>query len=396
MSKTIDDLAAHAGRMLIEWGYQPSTIQQYKASWNKVRRWCAAHNVEFFDADHERQLIKDLGLNDSVLTAAGRSTLRHIRTLLSIDTHGSLLPWSKPAPEAVPGRFRDVFDAYVSSLQRRRLADSTRAGQTSIIRKFLTSLSTVDFSDLSSADITAHIQACSWMTAQTRTGMLYILRAFTKWAGHEGWCSPIVAAAMPIIPGHNHASLPSAYTASEVAAMVTATSKECPRRDRAMLLLAAVLGIRAGDLRALRLSSIDWRGREIRFAQTKTGHRVRLPLPDEVMLAVADYLRNERPQSTDNHVFLHHRAPHHSFDDTSNSFHAVATSAYARASVDTSGKHHGMHSLRHSAATNMLSGDTPYPVISGILGHSNANTTRKYMAIDVEALRRLCLEVPRG
>ena len=70
--------------------------------------------------------------------------------------------------------------------------------------------------------------------------------------------------------------------------------------------------------------------------------------------------------------------------------------AFDRTGVDTAGKHHGMHALRHSAATNMLAGGTAYPVICGILGHSNANTTRKYMAIDIEALRVLSLEVPRG
>ncbi len=178
--------------------------------------------------------------------------------------------------------------------------------------------------------------------------------------------------------------------------MVATPGEECPKRDRAMLLLAAVLGMRAGDIRALRLEDIDWRAHEVRFTQSKTGRPVRLPLPEEVILALADYLRNERPQSVNDHVFLHHRAPHDSFGGRSNSFHDVVTAAFGRASVDTSGKHHGMHSLRHSAATNMLSGDTPYPVISGILGHSNANTTRKYMAIDVGKLRCLCLEVPRG
>ena len=178
--------------------------------------------------------------------------------------------------------------------------------------------------------------------------------------------------------------------------MVAAPGEECPKRDRAMLLLAAVLGLRAGDIRALRLGDIDWRAHEVSFTQSKTNRPVRLPLPDEIMLAVADYLRCERPDSVDDHVFLRHRAPHGHFEGASNSFHYVATGAFDRAMVNTSGKHHGMHALRHSAATTMLSGGIPYPVISGILGHSNANTTRRYMAVDVEALRRLSLEVPRG
>ena len=68
--------------------------------------------------------------------------------------------------------------------------------------------------------------------------------------------------------------------------------------------------------------------------------------------------------------------------------------ALADAGVETAGKHRGMHSLRHSAATNMLSGGTPYPTISSVLGHSSVNVTKRYLSIDVESLRPLALEVP--
>lgn len=396
MRKTIEELVTQAAQRLAELGYKSGTIQHYRVSWDKARRWCSERDLEWFGADEEHQLLEQMGLNENVLSPANRNVRRHIRALLSVENGGRLPALSRPAPEDLPDRFRRVFGAYASHLEQCRLAHATRRGQVSIIRKFIAGLVIEDFDDLSVEDVTAHMEACSRMTAQTRAGILYAIRAFTRWAAEEDFCSPAVAAAMPVIPGHKYASLPSAYAVSEVAAMVATPGEECPKRDRAMLLLAAVLGMRAGDIRALRLEDIDWRAPEVRFTQAKTGRPVRLPLPEEVILALADYLRNERPQGVNDHVFLHHRAPHDSFEGRSNSFHDVVTAAFGRASVDTSGKHHGMHSLRHSAATNMLSGDTPYPVISGILGHSNANTTRKYMAIDVGKLRCLCLEVPRG
>lgn len=396
MRKTVDELAAQAGRMLAEMGYKHSTIRHYMTTWNKVRRWCSDRGVEWFGADQEQLVVSDWGLAGDALSSADRKMLRQVRTLLSMDTHGSLPALSRSAPSSVPDRFRSAFEAYGSYLERRSLARATRSGQLSVIRQFMMSLSIGDLEDLSAEDVTAHIDGCSWMTAQTRAGILYTIRAFARWAAGEGLCSPAVAAAMLVIPGHKHSSLPSAYDASDVAAMVAATGKESPRRDRAMLLLASVLGLRAGDIRTLRLRDIDWRAREVSFTQTKTGRPVRLPLPDEVRLALADYLRSERPDSGDDHVFLRHRAPHGNFAGASSSFHNVATGAFDRAAVNTAGKHHGMHALRHSAATNMLTEGTAYPVISGILGHSNANTTRRYMAVDIEALRRLSLEVPRG
>lgn len=396
MSKTVDELAAQAGCVLSDLGYAPTTIRRYATAWNKVRRWCSEHDVVWFDSDQERRVVEEFGLDGEVLSPAARSTLGHIRTLLSVDVDGSVPAYSRSTAVGVPDRFRAVFEAYVSDLERRGLARATQRGHLSVIRRFLASVRTSDLDDLSVEDVTAYMDECSWMTAQTRAEMLYLIRAFTRWAAGEGLCSPAVAAAMLVIPGHKHAALPSVYTVSEVSAMVATTGEECPKRDRAMLLLAAVLGLRAGDIRALRLGDIDWCAREVRFTQAKTGRPVGLPLPDETMLAVADYLRCERPESVDDHVFLRHRPPRGHFEGASNSFHDVVTRAFDRAAVDTSGKHHGMHSLRHSAATTMLAGGTAYPVISGILGHSNANTTRRYMAVDIEALRRLSLEVPRG
>lgn len=352
--------------------------------------------IECFDSEHELQLINDLGLNENILSPRERGMLRHIRVLLSLSELESLPTFSRRSPEPVPEQFLLLFDAYLEYLQQRGLARSTLRGQRCLLRRFLIGLKLKDFAVLSMEDITVHIESCSSMTAQSKAGILYTLRSFTKWAADQGFCSPKVAAAMPVIPGHKYSSLPSAYAINEVAAMVGAVGGQSLKRDRAMILVASVLGMRAGDLRGLRMSNIDWRTPELRFIQPKTGNPVTLPLPDEVMLALADYLQNERPPSPDHHVFLHHRAPHDNFEEAITAFHYVATKAYQRASVNTEGKHHGMHSLRHSAATNMLSGSTAYPVISGILGHSNANTTRKYMAIDVESLRFLSLEVPRG
>ncbi len=396
MNKTVDDLAAQAGRVLGELGYSPTTIRRYTATWNKVRRWCARRGVERFDVEQERLVVVDWGLDGEELDTAATGRLRCVRTLLSVEATGRPPAMSKRAPAGVPDRFRSAFDGYGLFLEERGLARATRSGQLSVLRRFLTGLRIDELSDLSMEDVTAHMETCSAMTAQTRAGVLYTIRAFSRWASREGLCCSAVAAAMPVIPGHKHTTLPSAYTVKEVSAMVAAVGEECPKRDRAMLLVASILGLRAGDIRALRLSHIDWRARQISFTQSKTGRPARLPLPDEVLFALVDYLRNERPKGGDDHVFLRHRAPHDSFEHASNPFHHVATAAFDRAGVDTAGKHHGMHALRHSAATNMLAGGTAYPVICGILGHSNANTTRKYMAIDIEALRVLSLEVPRG
>lgn len=334
MRTTIDELISEAALKLAALGYVPGTIHHYKKTWNTVRRWCFERGIECFDSDYELQLINDLGLNENILSPRERGMLRHIRALLSLSEHGTLPSFSRRSPEPVPDQFRRLLEAYLEHLQQRGLALSTLRGQRSMLRRFLIGVKDKDFTDLSMDDITAHIESCSLMTAQSKAGILYALRSFTQWAADQGFCSPKVAAAMPVIPGHKYASLPSAYATGEVAAMVGAVGGQSMKRDRAMILLASVLGMRAGDIRGLLMSNIDWRTPELRFVQPKTGTPVTLPLPEEVMLALVDYLQNERPPSSEHHVFLHHRAPHGSFEDAINAFHYVATNAYQRASVN--------------------------------------------------------------
>ena len=166
-----------------------------------------------------------------------------------------------------------------------------------------------------------------------------------------------------------------------------------PRRDRAMMLLASVLGMRAGDTEALRLSDIDWRAKTVSFVQRKTQVTNTLHMPEEVWLAVADYIRCERPDVDGDRVFVTACAPRHATGPPHAS-RGTVTRAFADAGAGTAGKHHGTHSLRHSTASNMLSGGTPYPTISSVLGHSSANVTKRYLSIDAGSLRPLALEVP--
>lgn len=160
------------------------------------------------------------------------------------------------------------------------------------------------------------------------------------------------------------------------------------------MLLAAILGMRVSDIKALKSGDVDWRKKTVTFTQRKTQVIQTLPMSEEVWLALADYIRNERPKTDYERIFLSAFAPFRPID-SSHTFHRALTRTFSKAGVDVRGKHHGMHSLRHSAATNMLGDKTPYPIISSVLGHSSTNVTRRYLSIDVESLRCLALEVPR-
>jgi site-specific recombinase XerD len=123
--------------------------------------------------------------------------------------------------------------------------------------------------------------------------------------------------------------------------------------------------------------------------------RLSLHLHEECALAIIDYLKNERPESSDGHIFLECVAPYRPLAKA-RTHHDVFSDGFARAGVDTTGKHHGAHAARHSLAVSMLSAKTPLPVITGILGHKSSNTTMRYLKVEAESPRPLSLEVPDG
>lgn len=397
MSDSARELAAAAGAMLRGMGYQEGTIRNYRASWNKVIAFCDENGIEEYDEGAERSFFASEGIGPIPgLAPHQRDRVRHVRCLLTAKDGRLPRAWREPGPQ-VPRDLVVAYDSYVDDMRERGLSEATVIGQECVVRRFLAFAGAADCADLSLGHVMAHIGRMSGAAAQTKANNLYVIRSFLRHLAAEGMCDPSVPASMPVIPGHKHSALPSAYGGDEVAAaLATDASDECPKRNYAMLLCASLMGMRASDIRGLRVDDLDWRAGRLSFTQSKTGSRVTLPMPEEARLAIADYMRSERPSSEDAHVFLHARPPYGPFEGCQNAFHYVATAAFDAAGVDPRGRHHGMHSLRHSAATNMLADNVPYPVISGVLGHSNANTTRRYLAVDVERLRAMSLEVPRG
>jgi integrase len=166
------------------------------------------------------------------------------------------------------------------------------------------------------------------------------------------------------------------------------------KRDYAMVLLTARLGVRVGDLRRLELGWFDWRAKTLVFTQQKTGLPLTLPLPGDVGWAVIDYIRHGRPEAACRQVFVKHRYPFTAFGSSSSA--GCRLNYYARRAgiVFQAGRSHGLHSLRGALAVAMLQADTPPPVVTAVLGHAAGTTTAAhYLRLDTEHLRRCALDV---
>jgi integrase/recombinase XerD len=211
------------------------------------------------------------------------------------------------------------------------------------------------------------------------------VRAFLRFLIAVGHCSPKLAYAIPTIACWRFASLPRYLSAEAIERMLASCELTIPmgRRDRAVLLLLARLGLRAGDVAALRLNDIDWRAGTIQVTG-KTRRQTRLPLPQEVGEAILAYL-TLRPLQLTGAVFLTTCAPFAAL--TRQTVGKIATRAMQRAGIET--PVHGSHILRHSAATQMLRNDVPLPAIAAVLRHTSMETTTGYTKVDLPLLQHV-------
>lgn len=220
------------------------------------------------------------------------------------------------------------------------------------------------------------------------------LKSFVRYLVMEGLVDAALVERVPKVRAHQDARIPDVWGKSDVESLLAEVDRASPvgKRDLAILLLAARLGMRAGDIRELRLEELNWEEAKIERRQSKTGVPLELPLTDEVGEAIIDYLQNGRPKSQRREVFLRVNAPFEPFG-RDNNLHSIITTYRRRAGIVLPRRsRQGLHSLRHTVATRLLEADTPLPVISSVMGHLSSESTRIYAKVDIAALRQVALD----
>jgi integrase/recombinase XerD len=218
--------------------------------------------------------------------------------------------------------------------------------------------------------------------------MTTALRGYLNFLAAHGECRPWLGRAIPAVPQWRLSALPRYLPADEVDRLIASCDLDKPHgvRDRAILLLLARLGLRAGDILDMRLDDIAWTDGTLRV-QGKSRREVRLPLPQDAGDALLMYLENVRPRVACEHVFLRSSAPYRAFT-TSSSVSCVVDLALRRAGIKNAPTR-GANLLRHSAATSMLRAGATLDAVGTVLRHRSANTTAHYAKVDVAMLRQV-------
>jgi len=293
-------------------------------------------------------------------------------------------------------RYAQAYEQYLR--EARALAGATIVNYVPFIRDFLEDRfghGRVRLPRLCAGDVVRFVQRqASRLHLRRAKLMTSALRSFLHYARYLGEVTLDLAAAVPIVANWSITSIPRAISSDHVRQLLASIDRRTAvwRRDYAVLLLLARLGLRASEVAFLELDDIDWKTGRL-HVRSKGAQRLELPLPTEVGKAIVAYLRHGRPLSTSRRVFLRAKAPIRGFRG------ACGVGSIVRHSLKRAGIHApttGAHQFRHGLASEMLRQGASLSEIGELLGHRHPQTTKIYAKVDIKALRTLALPWPGG
>src|SRR6266403_1295804 len=262
-----------------------------------------------------------------------------------------------------------------------------------IFLDFLHSRKARTLDQIQAADLSEFVSCRDHLRSVTVRGLVSYVRSFLRFLTMRGILQKELSAELPKIRVPRDATIPSVWDQELIVRLLGAVDRSSAKgkRDYAILLLACRLGLRAGDIRTLKLDNLRWAEWTIEITQAKTGTPLSLPLTNEVGEALIDYLKSGRPQTAHREVFLKVKPPFDPFTGN-NLQHIVSYWRLLSGITFRSSQKRGIHSLRHTLATRLLEKGTPFTTIAEILGHTSLESTRIYAKADVEALRGVALD----
>lgn len=287
------------------------------------------------------------------------------------------------------------FSLYLQ--QERALALGTIANYLLDARKFLVHrfrTGSIDLSKLTVAQVIESVRHLALPISRKRAKvMTSALRAFLRYARYQDLIRSNLAAGVPAIADWSVASIPKGLPPEHVKRALAACDRKTVigRRDYAILLLLARLGLRAGEVCSLQLEDIDWDSGSL-TVRGKGNYRAQLPLATDVGKAIAAYLKHGRQRSLSRSLFLKTCAPVANLN--SGTIGLIVNKALARAGIN--GCRKGAHQFRHALATKMLRQGASLAEIGEILGHQRPQTTAIYAKVDIASLRMLAFPWPGG
>jgi site-specific recombinase XerD len=380
-------------------GFCRSEVYQFNSTANQLLSYMNDKNRKDFDMGFgltflSEQYGMDLG---KALSPGNQVRLRHIQMISECQIHGAVVYKRHKRQYVFPDIFKEAVEGFLSQRRYQGITEKNIKTTSLYLERYFSYLETQKV--LSIAQITIHhtdgfLRFQAGFSNQIKDHAMRAVRQFMNFCFKNGYHPLDLSEHIPQVHYEKRARIPSAYSYDDVMKLLGFVDRSNPigKRNYAILLTIARLGLRAGDLVNLQFENINWEEGRISLTQHKTGRPLSMPLLEDVGMAIIDYLRFGRPTCECNTVFLRH-APTASPFACSGGIYSMVSHYIGRAGLAVQGKKRGPHALRHSLASRLLEENVPLPVISEILGHTNTDTTAVYLSISIDKLRNCALEV---
>jgi site-specific recombinase XerD len=378
-----EGVAARLSRL----GYAPATAVHQMRLVTKLSRFMQRRMLTAHDLDHTLlvSFFDDLRKHRHSPFPTPKSLGWLVDYLREVDAAPAT---RQPVPSSPIDELMARYRSYL--VGERAQTPKTVSARERTARSFLTEHRGRELCDLDAGEVSRFVtRQARRLSERSAERLVNGMRSFLRFALVEGLITVPLADAVPSVARRAGAGLPRGLAPAEVSALLESCDRRRPigRRDYAILVLLARLGLRAGEVAGLRLDDIDWRSGEI-VVRGKGRTEERLPLPSDVGEAVVAYLRHDRPQRPDREVFLRASAPLRGLAPEGVS--EVVRAASERAGLGS----FGPHRLRHTAATEMLRAGASLPEVAQVLRHRTIATTAIYAKVDYLALRQLAMPWP--
>jgi integrase/recombinase XerD len=364
-------------------GYRPGSVADQLWLLVDVSRWLAECGLGAADLTAVR--VEQFSTRRREVGRARLLSLRALDPLLGYLRELGVVPAVvKAAPVAPVDVLVERYRGYL--VERRGLSPSTVRNYVGVARAFLsgreTTAGTLSLAELDAAAVVAFVLGEAGRGSVGSAKCLVTrLRVFLRFLHVEGVTCRDLTGAVPSVASWRLAGLVKALDAGSLARLLASCDRRTRvgRRDFAVLMLLSRLGLRAGEVAALRLSDIDWRGGEL-LVRGKGSREERLPLPGDVGEALAGWLARGRPRCECGFVFTRVRAPLDGL--SSGGVSTIVRRACRRAGLPVV----GAHRLRHTAATEMLRAGGSLTEVGQVLRHRSRDVTSIYAKVDRLAL----------
>jgi integrase len=385
---------------LVRLGYKDSTMVWYRGCWRRLEKFFAARGVEEFSLDLAMAWVDEAcGFFEKEQAGTLKGTdvylFRVAQMLGDYVVHGAVLRRYSRAITKLRGDGADTVARFEAWLRGADRSVSTVRSYGTVAGEFIAFVDTRGgMARCDAGTVEAFVAALAGYQFKTVEQKLCALRSFLRFASGDGLVDVALVDAVPAVKSRKQTSIPSVWDPADVTKIVDAVDRGNPsgKRDYAIILLVTRLGLRGIDVKRLEFSDFDWPGNRLSVVQTKTGHRVWLPLLKDVGWAVIDYIRSGRPVRDCPQVFIRHTAPIGPFSDQDHLHQILVKHARAAHVVVSEKRRHGMHSLRHTLATRLMEDGTPIEQIADILGHQSVKSTSVYLKSSLGLLAKCALD----